>query len=94
MIVVINRFIYVSEMASKDNNPVPLEGVVEIDKHKFILNAIIHHHGVSLRSGHYTTSIIDQNMLHYCDDEKVSSTPMSSVHDSSTAYVIFYKLVN
>ena len=59
--------------------------------HKFSLQATIDHHGPSMYSGHYTASINCCKKF-YCNDSKITEFEMIDTKNSSTAYVIIYKL--
>ena len=61
--------------------------------HKFSLQATIDHHGPSIYSGHYTTSVNCCNRTFYCNDNKITEFDMINTKNSSTAYVVIYKLI-
>ena len=60
--------------------------------HKFILKATIDHHGPSIYSGHYTASINCLKKI-YCNDSKITEFEMIDTKNSTTAYVVMYKLI-
>ena len=92
-IILVNRFSFENGMDFKEQNTLQVENEIGINTHKFTLCAIIHHHGPTLRSGHYTSSIISHNVLYTCNDNSVSSAPMVDVMESNTAYIVFYRLL-
>ena len=59
--------------------------------HKFSLQATRDHHGLSMYSGHYTASIRCCKIF-YCYDSKITKFEMIDTKNSSTAYVVMYKL--
>ena len=50
----------------------------------------IDHHGPSIYSGHYTTSVNCCNRTFYCNDNKITEFDMINTKNSSTAYVVIY----
>ena len=66
---------------------------VVLGYHKFSLQATIDHHGPSIYSGHYTTSVNCCNRTFYCNDNKITEFDMINTKNSSTAYVVIYKLI-
>ena len=67
--------------------------IVVLGYHKFSLQATIDHHGPSIYSGHYTTSVNCCNRTFYCNDNKITEFDMINTKNSSTAYVVIYKLI-
>ena len=61
--------------------------------HKFSLQATIDHHGPSMYSGDYTASINSCKRTFYCNDSKITEFEMIDIKNSSTAYVVKYKLI-
>ena len=49
--------------------------------------------GPSIYSGHYTTSVNCCNRTFYCNDNKITEFDMINTKNSSTAYVVIYKLI-
>ena len=47
----------------------------------------------SIYSGHYTTSVNCCNRTFYCNDNKITEFDMINTKNSSTAYVVIYKLI-
>ena len=46
----------------------------------------------SIYSGHYTTSVNCCNRTFYCNDNKITEFDMINTKNSSTAYVVIYKI--
>ena len=57
------------------------------------LQRAIDHHGPSIYSGRYTTSVNCCNRTFYCNDNKITEFDMINTKNSSTAYVVIYKLI-
>ena len=86
LIIVLKRF----DKRSKVTLPVCLEKAIKINQCKYKLLSIIHHHGVTKNSGHYTASTMYRQLFH-CDDDKVSIQEHQSLSASTTAYVALYR---
>ena len=73
---------------------IPMDMTVVLGLHKFSLQATIDHHGPSMYPGHYTTASINccKNTF-YCNDSKITELKMIDTKNSSTAYVVMYKLI-
>ena len=56
-IIVVNRFGNINNNFTKGRCSIPMDMTVVLGHHKFSLHASIDHHGPSMCSGHYTTSI-------------------------------------
>ena len=61
--------------------------------HKVCLQATIDHHGPSMYSGYYTASINCRKITFHCNDGKITEFEMIVIKNSSTAYVVMYKLI-
>ena len=92
LVVTVNRFSFDNGKDFKEKTKLLVENEIKINEHVFILSAIIHHHGPTLRAGHYTTSIINHNILYTCNDSSVTSAMLVNVMESDSAYLVFYKL--
>ena len=57
LIIIINRFGYINNNGTKDRCSIPMDVPAVFGFHKFSLQATIDHHGPSMYSGHYTTSV-------------------------------------
>ena len=93
LIIVVNRFRYINNQVAKDKCSIPMDMTVVLGYHKFSLQATIDHHGPSIYSGHYTTSVNCCNGTFYCNDNKITEFDMINTKNSSTAYVVIYKLI-
>ena len=93
LIIVVNRFRYINNQFAKDKCSIPMDMTVVLGYHKFSLQATIDHHGPSIYSGHYTTSVNCCNRTFYCNDNKITEFHMINTKNSSTAYVVIYKLI-
>ena len=93
LIIVVNRFRYINNQFAKDKCSIPMDMTVVLGYHKFSLQATIDHHGPSIYSGHYTTSVNCCNRTFYCNDNKITEFDMIKTKNSSTAYVVIYKLI-
>ncbi|KAJ3155395.1 hypothetical protein HDU86_004297 [Geranomyces michiganensis] len=62
-------------------------------KAKYRLYAVTHHHGMSLKMGHYTASVRrPDGRWVYCDDATVRHTTIDQVlNEQSTAYTLHYQ---
>ena len=93
LIIVVNWFRYINNQFAKDKCSIPMDMTVVLGYHKFSLQATIDHHGPSIYSGHYTTSVNCCNRTFYCNDNKITEFDMINTKNSSTAYVVIYKLI-
>ena len=86
LIIVVNQFKYINNNFTKDKCSIPMDMTVLLDHHEFSLQATIHHHGPSVYSGHYTTSI-------KCCKKHSIATPakLRSWKWLIPAYVVMYK---
>ena len=71
----------------------PMDMTVILGPRRFILQANIDHHGPFIYSGHYTASINRWKRTFYCNDSKITEFEMIDTKNSSTAYVVMYKLI-
>ena len=94
VVILINRFRTDGGIGHKDQTPISIENNIYIKGFPFLLFAIIHHHGITIRSGHYTAELVSNGKLYTCDDNFVSSTSAMDSFESKTAYMVFYKLVS
>ena len=64
MIIVVNQFRYTNNNFTTDGCSIPIDMTAVLSPHKISLQAPTDHHGPSMYSGHYTTSInCCQNIL-------------------------------
>ena len=93
LIIVVNRFRYISNNFTQYGCSLPMDMTVVLGLHKFNLQATIDHHGPSMYSGHYTASINCYKSTFYCNDSKITEFKTIDTQNSSTAYVVMYKLI-
>ena len=84
---------YVYFNFTKDRCSVPMDMTVVLGLHKFSLQATMDHHGPSMYSGHYIASINCCKRTFYCNDTKMTEFEIIETRNSSTAYVVMYKLI-
>ena len=88
--IIYSQFVLMTPIFQYD---LPMDMTVVLGYHKFSLQATIDHHGPSIYSGHYTTSVNCCNRTFYCNDNKITEFDMINTKNSSTAYVVIYKLI-
>ena len=93
LIIVVNRFRYINNSFTKDRCSIPMDMTVVLGLRKFNLQATIDHHGPSMYSGHYAASIKCCKRTFYCNDSKITEFETIDTKNSSTAYVVMYKLI-
>ena len=71
----------------------PMNMTAVLGLHKFSLQATIGHHGPSMYSGHFTASINFYKRTFYCNGSKITEFKTIDTKNSSTAYVVMYKLI-
>ena len=73
---------------------VPYMGMTAVlGLHKFSLQATKDHHGPSMYSGHHTASMNCCKRTFYCNDSKITEFETIDTKNSTTAYVVIYKLI-
>ena len=71
-----------------------MDMTVVLSLHKFSLQVTRDHHGPSMYSGHYITSIHwCKNKSFYCNDSKITEFEMIDTENPFTAYVVMYKFI-
>ena len=55
--------------------------------------SIMDHHGYSMNSGHYTASNNCCGKTFHCNDNKITESNITDTYNSSTAYILLYKLM-
>ena len=93
LVIVVNRFRYINNNFTKDRCSIPMDMTVVLGLHKFSLQATIDHYGPSMYSGHYTASVNCCKRTFYCNDSKFTELKTIDTKNSSTAYVVMYKLI-
>ena len=93
LIIVVNRFRYINNNFTKHTCSIPMDMTVVLGLHKFSLQDPTDHHGPSTYSGHYIVSINCCKGTFYCNDRKITEFEMIDTKNSSTAYLVMYKLI-
>ena len=93
LIIVVDRFRYINNNFTNDRCSIPMDMTVVFGLCKFSLQATIDHHGPSMNSGHNTASINCCENTFYCNDSKITEFETIDTKNSSTAYVVMYKLI-
>ena len=57
LLLIVNRFRYTNNNVTKDRCSIPMDTIVMLGPLTISLRATIDHHGPSIQSGHYTTSV-------------------------------------
>ena len=91
MVILINRFSTEGQIGHKDQTLISIENNICINGFPFSLIAIIHHIGTTIRSGHYTATIVSNGKFYTCNDDRIS---VKDSFESEGAYMVFYKLVS
>ena len=71
----------------------PLDLYIKLGPYKFSLQAPVDYHGYYMNSGHYTASINCCGKTFHCNDNKITDCDITDTYNSSTAYIILYKLM-
>ena len=71
-----------------------MDTTVRLGPLKFSLRATIDHHGPSIHSGHYTAPINCCEKTFDCNDHTITEFGIIDNKNSSSAYVILYKLID
>ena len=94
LLLFVNRFRYINNNVTKDRCSIPMDTTIRLGPLRFSLRATIDHHGPSIHSGHYTSSINCCKKTFYCNDHTITEFGIIDSKDSSTAYVILYELID
>ena len=93
LIIIVNRITYSNNRITKNKSRIPLDLYIELGPYKFSLQASVDHHGYSMNSGHYTASINCCGKTFHCNDNKINECNITDTYNSSTAYILLYKLM-
>ena len=93
LIIIVNRITYLNNRITKNKSRMPLDSYIKLGPHKFSLQASVDHHGYSMNSGHYTASINCCGKTFHCNDNKIPECNITDTYNSSTAYILLYKLM-
>ena len=94
LLLFVYRFRYINNNATKDRCSIPMDTIVRLGPFKFSLRATIDHHGPSIHSSHYTTSINCCKKTFYCNDHTITEFWIIDSKYSFTAYFILYELID
>ena len=93
LIIIVNRITYSNNRITKNKSRMPLDLYIKLGPFKFSLQASVDHHGYSMNSGHYTASISCCGKTFHCNDNKITECNITDTYNSSTAYILLYKLM-
>ena len=93
LIIIVNRITYSNNRITKNKSRIPLDLYIKLGPYKFSLQASVDHHGYSMNSGHYTASINCCGKTFHCNDNKITECNITDTYNSSTAYILLYKLM-
>ena len=93
LIIIVNRITYSNNRITKNKSRMPLDLYIKLGPYKFSLQASVDHHGYSMNSGHYTASINCCGKTFHCNDNKITECNITDTYNSSTAYILLYKLM-
>ena len=92
LIIVLNRSGFRNGMAIKNKFNVYIDEGFTLKNDTYRLFAIIHHHGDSSRSGHYT-SYVKYNTFYLCNDIHIKPLNLSFPLSSQSAYILAYERI-
>ena len=88
LVLVLSRF-GSDVIGTKNRDGVLVNDVLRIANNSFSLLGSIHHHGNTIRSGHYTCNISYPDSAYTCNDNNIIS--LSNINLlSDSAYLVFY----
>ena len=93
LIIIVNRITYSNNRITKNKSRMPLDLYIKLGAYKFSLQASLDHLGYSMNSGHYTASINCRGKTFHCNDDKITERNITGTYNSSTAYILVYKLI-
>ena len=93
LLIIVNRITYSNNRITKNKSRMPLDLYIKLGPYKFSLQASVDHHGCSMNSGHYTASINCCGKSFHCNDNKITECNVTDTYNSSTAYILLYKLM-
>ena len=91
--ITVNRFNYKYNITTKNKSLIPLDLNIIIGSYKFSLQPTIDHHGNSIHCGHYTASVNCCGKTFYCNDGRITECNTIDTRNSSTVYILLYKLI-
>ena len=93
LIIIVNRITYSNNRITKNKSCIPVDLYIKLGPYKFSLQVSVDHHGYSMNSGHYTASINCCGKTFHCNDSKITECNIMDTYNSSTAYILLYKLI-
>ena len=93
VIIIVNRITYLNNRITKNKSRMPLDLYIKLGPYTFSLQASVDHHGYSINSGHYTASINCCGKTFHCNDNKITECNITNTYNSSTTYILLYKLI-
>ena len=93
LIIIVNRITYSNNRITKNKSRMPLDLYIKLGPYKCSLQASVDHHGYSINSGHNTASINCCGKTFHCNDNKITECNITLTFNSSTAYILLYKLM-
>ena len=93
LLLIANQFRYTNNNVTKDICSLILDTTVMLGPLKFSLRATIDHHGPSIHSRHYSTSISCCNKNSNATTIKITEFEIINSKNSPTAYVVLFELI-
>lgn len=91
LVLVINRFDISLASNLKNKDAIQIDNNLTVSSLTYDHIATIHHHGRTIASGHYTSSILYSGSAFTCNDNHI--TPLIHSETSDSAYIAFYARV-
>ena len=93
LIIIVNRITYSNNRITKNKSRIPLDLYIELSPYKFSLQASVDHHGYSYEqwSLHSLYQLLWETF--HCNDNKITECNITDTYNSSTAYILMYKLM-
>ena len=92
LIITVNMFRCINSNITKNMCPILLDMTIVLGLHTLSLQATIDHRSSSMYSGYYTT-FINYCKTPYCHDSKITEFERIDKTNSSSIYVVIYKLI-
>ena len=93
LIIIVNRITYSNNRITKNKSRMPLDLYIKLGPYKLSLQASVDNHRYSMNSGHYTDSINCCGTTFHCNDNKITECNITDTYNSSTVYIVLYKLI-
>ena len=93
LIIIVNRITYSNNRITWNRSRMPLDLYIKLSPYKFSLQASVDHHVYSMSSGHYTASINCCGKTFHCNHNKITKYDITDTNNSSTVYILVYKLI-